>query len=94
MGIFIIPYSLNLTRQNLKSIKKSILPCVTVFKISSDCTASLICSVENSSNNCKCFLLTSLWEDPGFVLVEAGIANATVISSNCPNGPEEILENM
>jgi glycosyltransferase involved in cell wall biosynthesis len=44
-------------------------------------------------NNCKCFLLTSLWEDPGFVLVEAGIANAAVISSNCPNGPEEILEN-
>ena len=45
------------------------------------------------SNNCKCFLLCSLWEDPGFVLVEAGISNATVISSNCPNGPVEILEN-
>lgn len=50
-------------------------------------------NVFNYLNNCKCFLLTSLWEDPGFVLVEAGIANATVISSNCPNGPEEILEN-
>ena len=50
-------------------------------------------NVFNYLNNCKCFLLTSLWEDPGFVLVEAGIANATVISSNCTNGPEEILEN-
>jgi len=50
-------------------------------------------NVFNYLNNCKCFLLTSLWEDPGFVLVEAGIANATVISSNCPNGPIEILEN-
>jgi glycosyltransferase involved in cell wall biosynthesis len=50
-------------------------------------------NVFNYLNNCKCFLLTSLWEDPGFVLVEAGLANATVISSNCPNGPTEILEN-
>jgi glycosyltransferase involved in cell wall biosynthesis len=50
-------------------------------------------NVFNYLNNCKCFLLTSLWEDPGFVLVEAGVANATVISSNCPNGPTEILEN-
>ena len=39
----------------------------------------------------KFFLLTSLWEDPGFVLVEAGFSNVTIISSNCPNGPEEIL---
>jgi len=43
-------------------------------------------------NNCKCFILSSFWEDPGFVLIEAGIANATIISSNCPNGPVEILE--
>jgi len=40
-----------------------------------------------------CFILTSLWEDPGFVLIEAGLSNTTVISSNCRNGPEEILEN-
>ena len=40
----------------------------------------------------KYFLLSSLWEDPGFVLVEAGFSNITIISSNCPNGPEEILE--
>ena len=39
----------------------------------------------------KAFVLTSLWEDPGFVLVEAGYNNCQVISSNCPNGPKEII---
>ena len=42
--------------------------------------------------NCKCFVLSSLWEDPGYVLIEAAMANAAIISSNCPNGPSEILE--
>tara|TARA_B110001450_G_C17666740_1_gene499902 strand:+ start:4687 stop:5832 length:1146 start_codon:yes stop_codon:yes gene_type:complete len=41
--------------------------------------------------NSKLFILTSLWEDPGFVLVEAGLNNLPIISSNCPSGPEEIL---
>ena len=40
----------------------------------------------------KCFILSSLWEDPGFVLLEAGFSNTFVISSNCKNGPEEILD--
>ncbi len=40
-----------------------------------------------------CFILTSLWEDPGFVLVEAALAGTSIISSKCPNGPEEILQN-
>ena len=42
--------------------------------------------------NSDCFVLSSLWEDPGFVLLEAGLSNTIVISSNCNNGPEEILE--
>ena len=41
----------------------------------------------------KIFILTSLWEDPGFVLVEAGFMNKIILSSNCPNGPNELLEN-
>ena len=41
----------------------------------------------------KAFILTSLWEDPGFVLLEACYANASIISSNCKNGPVEILNN-
>ena len=40
-----------------------------------------------------CFILTSLWEDPGFVLAEAGAINTNIISSDCPNGPKEIICN-
>ena len=42
-------------------------------------------------SNSKCFILSSLWEDPGFVIVEAASVNTTIISSNCKNGPYEIL---
>ncbi len=38
-----------------------------------------------------CFISTSLWEDPGFVLIEAAINRASIISSDCKNGPREIL---
>ena len=41
----------------------------------------------------KAFVLTSLWEDPGFVLVESGYNNCQVISSDCPNGPLELIGN-
>ena len=41
----------------------------------------------------KCLVSTSLWEDPGFVIVEAGYNNCQVISSDCPNGPNEIISN-
>ena len=43
--------------------------------------------------NSKAFILTSLWEDPGFVLIEAAYSNTPIISSNCDNGPKEILNN-
>ena len=38
------------------------------------------------------FVLSSLWEDPGFVIIEAAFCNLFIISSNCPNGPTEILD--
>tara|TARA_B110001450_G_scaffold257013_1_gene290253 strand:+ start:24375 stop:25523 length:1149 start_codon:yes stop_codon:yes gene_type:complete len=41
--------------------------------------------------NSKLFILTSLWEDPGFVLIEAAINDLSILSSNCPSGPEEII---
>ena len=41
----------------------------------------------------ECFILSSLWEDPGFVLIEAASIETPIISSNCPNGPIEILSN-
>ena len=43
--------------------------------------------------NSDCFILTSLWEDPGFVILEAALSNTFIISSDCPNGPNEILSN-
>ena len=41
--------------------------------------------------NAYALVLPSLWEDPGFVLVEAGYNGCQVISSDCPNGPLEII---
>jgi glycosyltransferase involved in cell wall biosynthesis len=37
------------------------------------------------------FILSSLWEEVGFVIVEAAINNLYVISSDCPNGPRDFL---
>ena len=39
----------------------------------------------------KAFILSSLWEEVGFVIVEAALSNCFVISSNCNNGPKEFL---
>ena len=39
-----------------------------------------------------CFVLTSRWEDPGFVLIEAAINNLPILSSDCPNGPREFIK--
>lgn len=41
----------------------------------------------------KSLVLTSDWEDPGFVLIESAICRTFLISSNCKNGPVEILDN-
>tara|TARA_E500000178_G_C16893567_1_gene694687 strand:- start:255 stop:1130 length:876 start_codon:yes stop_codon:yes gene_type:complete len=42
--------------------------------------------------NSTAFILSSLWEEVGFVIVEAALCNSFVISSNCPNGPKEFLD--
>jgi len=41
----------------------------------------------------KLYISTSLWEEPGHTLLEAGYLNIPIISSNCPNGPDEIIRN-
>ena len=48
-------------------------------------------NVHKYLSNCKLFILSSLWEDPGFVLIEAMFSGALVLSSDCPSGPKEIL---
>ena len=37
--------------------------------------------------------MTSLWEDPGFVLVEAAFCRAPILSSNAWPGPIELVSN-
>jgi glycosyltransferase involved in cell wall biosynthesis len=44
-------------------------------------------------DKCFAFLLSSRWEDPGFVLLEAIACRSVIISSDCENGPKEILNN-
>ena len=45
--------------------------------------------IENSNY----FISSSLWEEPGHAIFEAGYLNKLIISSDCPNGPREILIN-
>ena len=40
----------------------------------------------------KGFILSSLWEDPGFVLIEAAFCRSPVYSSNAKPGPYEIIK--
>jgi glycosyltransferase involved in cell wall biosynthesis len=44
-------------------------------------------------NIAECSISSSLWEDPGFFLIESGLLNKSIIASDCPNGPKEILMN-
>tara|TARA_B100001059_G_scaffold231620_1_gene267766 strand:- start:58 stop:1215 length:1158 start_codon:yes stop_codon:yes gene_type:complete len=50
-------------------------------------------NVHRLMSSSEAFILTSLWEDPGWVIIEAAFNNCLVISSNCPNGPKEIIGN-
>ena len=38
-------------------------------------------------------LLTSLWEDPGFVLIEAAYCRTPILSSDAWPGPVELIKN-
>ena len=42
-------------------------------------------------NIAECSISSSLWEDPGFFLIESGLLNKSIISSDCPNSPKELL---
>lgn len=41
----------------------------------------------------KAVIIPSLWEDPGFVMIEAAFSKKPIISSNCPSGPKEFIGN-
>ena len=42
--------------------------------------------------NSKGLIVSSLWEDPGFVIIEAGMTKSFILSSNCLNGPKELIK--
>lgn len=42
-------------------------------------------------NDSFAVLSTSIWEDPGFVMIESAACNKLVISSDCPSGPNEFI---
>tara|TARA_B100001057_G_scaffold164680_1_gene165229 strand:+ start:3234 stop:4379 length:1146 start_codon:yes stop_codon:yes gene_type:complete len=46
----------------------------------------------NYMQNARAFILSSLWEEPGIVIIESAINNLFVISSDCKNGPREFLD--
>ncbi len=49
-------------------------------------------NVFNYLHNAKCFISSSLYEDPGFVIIEAGFLNKIVFAADSKTGPSEILE--
>lgn len=57
-------------------------------------TIFLLGRVENIlryMKDAEAFILSSKWEEMGFVIIEAALTNLFIISSNCPNGPSEFL---
>ena len=50
-------------------------------------------NIFNYLYNAKCFICSSLYEDPGFVILEAAFLNKIVIAADSQTGPSEILDN-
>ena len=48
-------------------------------------------NIFNYLKNSRVFISTSLWEDPGFVMIEAAAVDTFVISSDCSSGPKEFI---
>ena len=50
-------------------------------------------NIFNYLYNCECYISSSLYEDPGFSLIESGFLNKSVIAADSNTGPSEILDN-
>ena len=48
-------------------------------------------NVFNYLYHCECYISSSLYEDPGFSLIESGFLNKSVIAADSNTGPSEIL---
>ncbi len=49
-------------------------------------------NIFNYMKHSQGFILSSLWEDPGFVLIEAAFCRSSIVTSDCHSGPKEIIE--
>ena len=49
-------------------------------------------NIFNYLYNCECYISSSLYEDPGFSLIESGFLNKPVIAADSNTGPSEILD--
>ena len=49
-------------------------------------------NIFNYLYNCECYVSSSLYEDPGFSLIESGFLNKFVIAADSNTGPSEILD--
>ena len=50
-------------------------------------------NIFNYLHNCECYISSSLYEDPGFTLIESGFLNKAVIAADSNTGQSEILNN-
>ena len=48
-------------------------------------------NIFNYLYNAKCVISCSLWEDPGFIMIESSCVGTPIISSDCPSGPKEFI---
>ena len=74
--------------------KKKLVDYIDKYKLKKN--IFLIGHVDNIfplMKNAEAFILSSLWEDPGFVIIEAAFCRTPVFSSNCITGPKEIIKN-
>ena len=49
-------------------------------------------NIFNYLYHCECYISSSLYEDPGFSLIESGFLNKFVIAADSNTGPSEILD--
>ena len=69
------------------------LVCFDFKRENNICLLGYVENITPILNNSLFFILTSEWEDPGFVIIESMFSNTIVYSSDCKNGPIDLIKN-
>ena len=75
-------------------LKKNLLKQINELSLTKK--VFLLGHIKNPNHYIKkslCVIVSSLWEDPGFVMIESSRLKKMVICSDCPNGPKEFFRN-